>query len=132
MKLKVITASQQLLEKDGVQQVNLPGIEGEMGILPGHVNLISPLNIGKIEYKDNDGMHVIVLNGGFVRVFDDEVFIMADEAELAEDVTLHKIDDAIKDAESKVLSGLEPAELIQLEKQLRYEKIKKIAAESMA
>lgn len=130
MKLKIVTASKQLLEVDEIAQVNVPGIEGVLGILPGHVNIISPMQIGQLEYKDKEGSHFVAINGGFAQVFNDEVFIMADEAEMAHELVDEEIEHAIKLAEDRLTSELEPTELIQLEKQLRYEKMKKMARDN--
>jgi F0F1-type ATP synthase epsilon subunit len=65
-----------------------------------------------------------VINGGFVQVVRDEVLILADDALQAEALVKTEIASAISNAEQKLASKLEPAELIRLEKILRYEKFK--------
>jgi F-type H+-transporting ATPase subunit epsilon len=124
MKLTIISQTKKLYEQD-IVMVTVPGKEGELGILPGHANLISILDIGEVKIKEKDKEVTLAINGGIIEVKNDELIILANEAALAHELVTKEIDEAIKMAEIKRRSVLEPTELIQLEKQLRYEKLKR-------
>lgn len=124
MKLTIISQTKKLYEQD-IKMVTVPGKEGELGILPGHVNLISILDTGEVKIKEKDKEVTFVINGGIIEIKNDELIILANEAALAPELVAKEIDEAIKMAEEKRRGLLEPTELIQLEKQLRYEKLKR-------
>ena len=124
MKLIIISQTKKLYEQD-IKMVTVPGKEGELGILPGHVNLISILDTGEVKIKEKDKEVTFVINGGIIEIKNDELIILANEAALAPELVAKEIDEAIKMAEEKRRGLLEPTELIQLEKQLRYEKLKR-------
>jgi F-type H+-transporting ATPase subunit epsilon len=129
MKVKVISSSELILEEDNATSVYVPSTEGIIGILPGHANLVSTLQIGLLRIRTKDGRKwAIVLNGGIVQVHKNEVLVLADEASKTDELVKEEVAKAIKDAEEKLSGKLEPQELIRLEKMLRYEKFKEKAA----
>lgn len=131
MKLKIISQSKAVYEGE-VKSIQLPSKQGEMGILPGHINLTSLLEIGTIKVIDQfDKEKIFAINGGIVDIKGDNVLILANEAVLSDELMKQEIDEAIKKAEEKLASKLEPTELIQLEKQIRYEKIKRKIKDSL-
>ena len=68
MKLEIITPDGMIFDGD-VTQVNLPGSEGECGVLAGHATLVSLLETGVIVYNREDGREVAVaINSGYVKV----------------------------------------------------------------
>jgi len=68
MKLEIITPDGMIFDGD-VTQVNLPGSEGEFGVLAGHATLVSLLETGVIVYNREDGREVAVaINSGYVKV----------------------------------------------------------------
>jgi len=132
MRLKIVTASKTLVDLENITQVNIPGIDGILGILPGHINIITPLQIGILEYKTTENeKKVIAIKGGIAKVKADYILILADEAEISDNLIKEQIEESIAKAESKIASDkLEYTELIQLEKQLRYERLKKMHLDS--
>ncbi len=125
MKLKVISSSKQLYENDTVDALIVPTTDGEIEILPQHINLVSTLNLGKLIIKSGEAATEIILNGGMIRGNNDDILVLADEASLATELVQEEIAAAIAAAEQKIAtSELEPSELIQLEKRLRYERFK--------
>lgn len=126
MQVKVIASSQKLYEADDIKEVYAPGEDGELGILPGHINLITTLQIGELKLTKTDGeKDLLILNGGLMQVENDHILILADEAALESNLVKEEIEAAIARAEQQMSSDLDPAELIQLEKRLRYEKFKR-------
>lgn len=129
MFLKIVSSSKKLFEAE-IEEVYVPGSKGQMGILKDHENMISTLDVGQVRIKSSKGEEIFIINGGFVEIKDDSVTILADEAESTKDLVQKEIGEAIKLAEGKIASELPPAELIRLEKQLRYERLKRESFEN--
>jgi F-type H+-transporting ATPase subunit epsilon len=84
--LEIVTPERLLLEAD-VDSVQVPGLDGEMGILPGHAPLISQLKpAGLLSYAQGTTTRQIVVSQGFVEVMPDRVKVLADAAEHPEEV----------------------------------------------
>ena len=75
IQLEVVTPERRVLAEP-VDMVTVPGLGGELGILPGHTPLISQLQTGVLTY----------VSGGFVEVRDDHVSVLADVAERPEEI----------------------------------------------
>ena len=71
---------------DEVDMVVVPGIDGELGILPHHTRLISALGIGELKIKKGGTETLMFISGGFVEVRPDKVIIMADLAEHSDEI----------------------------------------------
>ncbi len=98
IRLKVITPEKVVLDEE-VSQVSLPTAGGEITILPGHIPLVTLLGKGDIVgIKDSEAIPLAIV-GGFVRVADDEVAIMADFAEHVASLTSDEIEKAKARAE---------------------------------
>jgi F-type H+-transporting ATPase subunit epsilon len=80
LKLVVVTPEKKVVEAD-VDQVEMPGELGYLGILPGHAPLISLLKTGVLTYKGAGGEKSLALSSGFVEVANDAVSVLADLAE---------------------------------------------------
>jgi F-type H+-transporting ATPase subunit epsilon len=86
--LEVVTPERKVLEAD-VDRVELPGLNGELGILPGHTELISQLKpAGLLTYHIGDTKGEMSISDGFVEVSPDKVVVLADRAERPEDIDL--------------------------------------------
>ncbi|MBV8867724.1 MAG: ATP synthase F1 subunit epsilon [Acidobacteriaceae bacterium] len=85
--LKVATP-ERLFVDEQVSEAELPGKEGYLGVLPGHAPLLSALGAGVLSYSGDgsQGKQVLVVDGGFVEVFDNNVRVLADRAEHVEDI----------------------------------------------
>jgi len=95
MKISVISSSENLLQVDNIDEAYVPTDDGVIGILPGHINLISTLSIGELRIKTNDICYNVFLNGGVLQCKNDEILILADEASLSDDLVAEEIDQAI-------------------------------------
>jgi F-type H+-transporting ATPase subunit epsilon len=98
--LKIVTPDRVLF--DGlVDEVLLPGSEGQLGILPGHIPLLAMLRIGELMIKQGDEWESFAILGGFVEVQKGGlVSVLADAAEHAEEIDELKALEAKKEAES--------------------------------
>lgn len=85
IQLDVVTPERRVLAEP-VDMVTVPGLGGEMGILPGHTPLISQLQTGVLTYVQEGKSSQLHVSGGFVEVRDDHVSVLADVAELPEEI----------------------------------------------
>jgi F-type H+-transporting ATPase subunit epsilon len=85
IELEVVTPERRVLSEP-VEMVTVPGLGGEMGILPGHTPLISQLKTGVLSYVQGGKTFQLHVSGGFVEVRDDHVSVLADVAERPEEI----------------------------------------------
>jgi len=86
--LEIVTPERRVFEAE-VDQVEVPGLGGELGILPGHTELVSQLKpAGLLTYHINGEKGEIAISDGFVEVSPDRVVVLADKAERPEDIDL--------------------------------------------
>lgn len=85
IQLEVVTPERRVLA-ESVDMVNVPGLGGELGILPGHTPLISQLQTGVLTYVQDGKSSQLHVSGGFVEVRDDHVAVLADVAERPEEI----------------------------------------------
>jgi F-type H+-transporting ATPase subunit epsilon len=85
LQLDIITPERNVFS-DTVDSVQVPGLGGELGILPGHTPLISQLRTGVLAYAQGGTTQRLLVSGGFVEVSDDRVAVLADVAERPEEI----------------------------------------------
>ena len=91
--VEIVTPERRLLSEE-VDMVTLPGIEGQMGILRGHIPLLTTLDIGEIVLHTKNNTRHIAVGGGVVEVRPDKVTILAESAEQAEEIDLQRAEAA--------------------------------------
>ncbi len=82
--LKIVTPDQ-AFEYD-VDEVSLPGTEGDFGVLPGHTPFFTSLRTGQMWYRQGSEKHYLAVSVGLVEVLPDHVSVVAHVAERAEDL----------------------------------------------
>jgi len=85
LQLDVVTPDRRVLA-ESVDMVTVPGLGGELGILPGHTPLISQLQTGVLSYVKDGRTSQLHVSGGFVEVNQDRVSVLAEIAELPEEI----------------------------------------------
>lgn len=86
--LEVVTPERKVFEAD-VERVEVPGLDGELGILPGHTELVSLLKpAGLLTYHVGNETGEMAINDGFVEVSADRVTVLANKATRPEDIDL--------------------------------------------
>jgi len=85
IQLEVVTPERRVLN-EAVDMVTVPGLGGELGILPGHTPLISQLQTGVLSYTQSGKSFQLHVSGGFVEVRDDLVSVLASVAERPEEI----------------------------------------------
>lgn len=105
--LKIITPERITYESDDIKQATLPVSDGEVTILPNHRSYIASLKPGEVILKKESEEIDLAISGGFIEFHDNELVVLADEAERAEEIDLEKAEEAKKRAEdikNKVIS----------------------------
>jgi len=109
LKLEIVTPEAQTYSDD-VEMVTLPGIEGEMGIYPKHVPLMTQLTAGEIIAR-KDGQDLFLAVGeGFVEVTGDHVAILTDMAIKADDIDEARAEEARRRAEARLAEQIDAGE----------------------
>ncbi|AET57716.1 F0F1 ATP synthase subunit epsilon [Paenibacillus terrae] len=104
--LEIVTP-ERLVFAEQVDSISVRGSEGDLGILPGHLPLVTPLKIAPVRIKTGGQTEVIAVNGGFVEVRKDKVVILAESAERSEDIDVERARAARERAELRLQSKQE-------------------------
>lgn len=98
IKFKIVTPERTVFE-DTVDQITLPTTDGEITILPNHRSYISSLKTGELMTKKDKEEMFIYVSGGFIEFHNNELVVLADAAERAEEIDVKLAEDAKKRAE---------------------------------
>jgi F-type H+-transporting ATPase subunit epsilon len=101
LQLQIVSADR-LLVNEQVDEVEIPGSEGYLGILPGHTPLLATLQVGELWYRQGQEKHYLSIAFGFVEVQPDRVTILAQIAEPAHEIDLARAEAAKKRAEERL------------------------------
>ena len=106
IELIVVTPERQLV-RESVSEVTIPGLEGALGILPGHAPLMSELGIGELVYRKagSSTTNSLAVISGFTEVLPDRVTVLAETAERAEEIDLARAEEAKARAEKRLASN---------------------------
>jgi len=102
--LEIVTP-ERLAYSDEVDMVLVPGVDGELGILPNHTPLVSLLGVGELTIRKGGQEELFAIAGGFLQVRPDKVVVMAETADLDSDIDLEKAKAARDEAEKALESG---------------------------
>ena len=109
--LEIVTPDHEVVRAK-VDEVEIPGKDGYIGVLPGHAALLSELGIGLLTYKAGGNPWYLAVHGGFLEILEDHVSVLADAAERAEEIDVARAQAAQRRAEeaaSREGTGLDPA-----------------------
>jgi len=116
--LRIVSPEGNVLKED-VEFAVLPGGLGELGILPNHAPLISGLNVGVLRYTLNSTIKRVAITGGFAEVIDNSVTVLADAAELSEEIDLTRAVEAKERATKRLASNASEIDVRRAEYALR-------------
>jgi F-type H+-transporting ATPase subunit epsilon len=102
--LEIVTPAK-LVVKETAEEAQIPGLTGYLGILPGHAPLITELAVGVITYKSSGTTHSLSVAWGFAEVLPDKVTILAEAAELPQDIDIARAQEAKERAEQLLKSN---------------------------
>jgi F-type H+-transporting ATPase subunit epsilon len=110
LKLEIITPEKTTFSEN-VDMVTLPGVEGEMGIYPQHVPLMTRVVPGEVIVRQGGKEFSLAIGEGFVEITAARVAILTDMAIKAEDVDEAKAEEARRTAEARLREKLSPDEV---------------------
>ncbi|MBN1857318.1 MAG: ATP synthase F1 subunit epsilon [Dehalococcoidia bacterium] len=116
--LDVLTAEQTMLSVDADALVATT-VEGEVGILPGHVPLVALLAPGELRVTTGKEVQFLAVSGGFLQVVGHEVVVLADACERADEIDVDRAEDARRRAEAFLQAGAAEADSTVAEAALR-------------
>lgn len=85
--LEVVTP-QRLVFSEEVDEVTGPGVEGEFGVLPGHIPFITTLKIGVIMYRQGSVKRYMAVTWGYAEVLSDKIIILCESAQMADEIDI--------------------------------------------
>ncbi len=100
-----IVTPDRMVAQDHAEEMQIPGKNGYLGILPGHAPLITELDVGEISYRLNGITEHLAMAWGFAEVLPDKVTILAETAERAEEIDVPRARQALERAEQRLHSG---------------------------
>ena len=102
--LTVVTPERKVLDRE-VDEVVLPGSEGYLGVLPGHAPLLTALDVGEISWRSAGATEFAAVAWGFAEVHDDQVSVLANTAERAEEIDVERAKRAQDRAAERLRKG---------------------------
>jgi F-type H+-transporting ATPase subunit epsilon len=100
-----IITPDKIVYSDEIDSITLPTTEGEITILPGHIPIVAPTTFGEITIKKANETHHMAVMGGFVETSNNKVRLLADAAELADEIDERRAQEALKRAEKAKLEA---------------------------
>src|SRR5678815_2123550 len=102
IQLTIVTPERSLVSEQ-VDEIQIPGAGGYLGVLPGHAPLFTELKVGELSYRKGNSWTSLVVAWGFAEVLPDQVRVLAETAERAQEIDLER---------AKMLSSAEVGTLI--------------------
>jgi len=110
--LEIVTPERKVYAQEA-EMVIVKGAAGELGILPNHIPLVTPLNIAPVRVKRGGSEDRIAVHGGFMEVRKDKVVILAEAAELPEEIDVERAQAAKARAEKRLADKQEGIDLLR-------------------
>jgi F-type H+-transporting ATPase subunit epsilon len=107
LQLEIATPERALVRQQ-VSDVQVPGKDGYLGILPGHAALLGQLGADALSYTAAGQSHYLAVDGGFVEILEDHVRVLADSAEKAEDIDLARAKADLQKATEQLATAQDP------------------------
>ncbi|HRN51657.1 MAG TPA: ATP synthase F1 subunit epsilon [Anaerolineales bacterium] len=105
IRCEIVSQDRSVFEGDA-DIVTIPGHDGEMGILPNHVPLLSTIRPGVVKVRQGTEEHLFTVTGGLAEIQPDIVTILADAAEDVEEIDVARAERAKREAEQRLAEGL--------------------------
>jgi F-type H+-transporting ATPase subunit epsilon len=102
--LTIVTPERSVVHEQ-VEELQIPGSEGYLGVLPGHAPLFSELKVGEVGYRKGETWFFLAVAWGFVEVQTNQVRILAETAERAQEIDVDRANRAKQRAEERISKG---------------------------
>jgi len=113
LKLEIVSPERRVYD-DEVDMVVVPGLNGQLGILPHHTRLISSLGVGELRIKKGGSEVSMLISGGFVEVRPDKVVVMADLAEHSDEIDEARAVEARKQAQQQLEQATDSVDIARV------------------
>jgi F-type H+-transporting ATPase subunit epsilon len=114
--LQIVTPEREIFNQT-VSQVTLPGMAGQFGVLRNHAPLVAALEPGLVQVWDQTDTEIrMAVGGGFFQVSNNQAMILADSAELVQDIDVARAQEAEQRARQRLAGQLEPRSELQLQR----------------
>src|SRR6185436_249976 len=119
--LEIVTPEARVYS-DTIETVVIPTTSGEVGILPGHIPLLTEIEHGELRVTKNGQTQWLAVSGGFAQVDGDKVSVLAEHAITEEKIDEHAVEAALKRAEQQIAEAkhADPAEFEHLQQLIRF------------
>jgi F-type H+-transporting ATPase subunit epsilon len=119
MTLTVVSQEKQLLSEE-VSSVTAPAVMGEITVLPGHIPLLTKLELGELHYVKDNTVYDLVVSQGFINVEpENQVTVIVDAAKHVRDLSVEKAEKAMQAAQETMQNTTDTNELLMAEASLR-------------
>jgi len=102
--LEIVTPEKKVVDTSA-EEVQIPGKDGYLGVLPGHAPLITELGVGEISFRDGATEQRLAVAWGFAEVLPGKVTILAESAERPSEIDVARAREAKKRAEERLAGG---------------------------
>jgi F-type H+-transporting ATPase subunit epsilon len=102
--LEIVTPEKKVVDT-AAEEVQIPGKNGYLGILPGHAPLITELAVGEVRFRAAGGEQRLAVAWGFAEVLPDKVTVLAESAERPNEIDIERARKAKQRAEQRLTSG---------------------------
>jgi F-type H+-transporting ATPase subunit epsilon len=119
--LEIVTPEARVYS-DTIDSVVIPTIEGEVGILPGHIPLLTQVDHGELRVTKGNTTEWLAVGGGFAQVSGDKVSILAERAIIENKIDENAVEAAMKRAEAmiKETANMDPNQFEHLQEMVRF------------
>ncbi|MFL2826046.1 MAG: ATP synthase F1 subunit epsilon [Coraliomargaritaceae bacterium] len=119
LKLEIISPKEKVFSTEA-KQVVLPTESGEIGLLTGHIPMVTQLKLGALKVINDSSQEIFAIKGGFAQLVSDTISILTDEAVAASDLEASEIEQSINAVEKKLADSESASEKQSLSKQLKF------------
>jgi len=131
LRVDIVTAEKVVLSEEGVDRLIVPGIEGELGVLPLHAPLLTTIKPGVLRVVKGEEETTMAITGGFIEVRENRVTILADAAERGEEIDVARVEAARRRAEERLASREATVDIVKAEMALKRALVRLKAAEQI-
>ena len=119
LKLEIISPKEKVFSTEA-KEVVLPTESGEIGLLTGHIPLVTQLKLGALKVINESRQEAFAIQGGFAQLVSDKISILTDEAIAASDLEASAIEASINAVEKQLASAESASEKESLTKRLKF------------
>jgi len=129
LNVDIVTAERLVYSEQEVDELIVPGIEGELGVLPLHAPLLTMIQPGVLRVVKGGEEVAMAITGGFIEVRDNRVTILADAVERGEDIDVARAEEARRRAQEQLAAREAAVDVAQAEVALKRALIRLKAAD---